>query len=112
MGIQLVISIAYHPQTNSQSERTIQPLEVMLQVWVFEFNKSWDTQFPLIEFSYNNGYRTSIKITPFEALDGRKCRSLANTLTGPKTIRETIEGWPNPKLAAGPSLAPPSLRAS
>ncbi|GJU60693.1 putative reverse transcriptase domain-containing protein [Tanacetum coccineum] len=35
----------------------------------------WDRHLPLVEFSYNNSYHTSIKATPFEALYGRKCRS-------------------------------------
>ncbi|GJY68375.1 putative reverse transcriptase domain-containing protein [Tanacetum coccineum] len=40
------------------------------------FEKGWDRHLPLIEFSYNNSYHTSIKAAPFEALYGRKCRSL------------------------------------
>ncbi|GJW52362.1 putative reverse transcriptase domain-containing protein [Tanacetum coccineum] len=39
------------------------------------FGKGWDKHLPLIEFSYNNSYHTSIKAVPFEALYGRKCRS-------------------------------------
>nr|GEW25033.1 retrovirus-related Pol polyprotein from transposon TNT 1-94 [Tanacetum cinerariifolium] len=37
--------------------------------------KGWDRHLPLIEFSYNNIYHTSIKAAPFEALYGRKCKS-------------------------------------
>ena len=33
---------------------------------------------PLVEFSYNNSYQESIKIAPFEALYGRKCRTPLN----------------------------------
>ncbi|GJT15539.1 putative reverse transcriptase domain-containing protein [Tanacetum coccineum] len=39
------------------------------------FGKSWDRHLPLVEFSYNNSYHTSIKAAPLEALYGRKCRS-------------------------------------
>ncbi|GJZ71033.1 putative reverse transcriptase domain-containing protein [Tanacetum coccineum] len=60
---------------NGQSERTIQTLEDMLRACVMDFRKGWDIHLPLIEFSYNNNYHTSIKATPFEALYGRKCRS-------------------------------------
>nr|GFB19704.1 putative reverse transcriptase domain-containing protein [Tanacetum cinerariifolium] len=81
-----------------QSERTIQTLEDMLRACVMHFGKGWDRHLPLIEFSYNNSYHTSIKAVPFEALSGRKCRSPVYwaevgdaQLTGPEIIRETIE---------------------
>ncbi|GJY69099.1 reverse transcriptase domain-containing protein [Tanacetum coccineum] len=83
---------------NGQSERTIQTLEDMLRAYVMDFGKGWDRHLPLIEFSYNNSYHTSIKSTPFEALYGRKCRSPIcwaevgdAQLTGPEIIRETTE---------------------
>jgi len=75
LGSQLNLSTAYHPQTDGQSERTIQTLEDMLRSCVLEFKGSWDNHLPLIEFSYNNSYHTSIQCAPFEALYGRKCRS-------------------------------------
>ncbi|GJR18347.1 putative reverse transcriptase domain-containing protein [Tanacetum coccineum] len=74
-GTQLDMSTAYHPETDGQSERTIQTLEYMLRACVIDFGKGWDRHLPLIEFSYNNNYHTSIKAAPFEALYGRKCRS-------------------------------------
>ncbi|GJW39655.1 putative reverse transcriptase domain-containing protein [Tanacetum coccineum] len=40
-----------------------------------DFGNGWDKHLPLVEFSYNSSYHTSIKVTPFEALYGRKCRS-------------------------------------
>ncbi|GJS30158.1 putative reverse transcriptase domain-containing protein [Tanacetum coccineum] len=75
LGMQLDMSTAYHPQTDGQSERTIQTLEDMLRVCVIDFGKGWDRHIPLVEFSYNNCYHTSIKAAPFEVLYGRKCRS-------------------------------------
>ncbi|GJW42792.1 putative reverse transcriptase domain-containing protein [Tanacetum coccineum] len=75
LGTQLDMSTAYHPQTDGQSERTIQTLEDMLRACVMDFGKGWDTHLPLVEFPYNNIYHTSIKVAPFEALYGRKCRS-------------------------------------
>ena len=69
------MSTAYHPQTDGQSERTIQTLEDMLRACVIDFGKGWDRHLPLAEFSYNNSYHTSIKAALFEALYGRKCRS-------------------------------------
>nr|GFB04048.1 putative polyprotein [Tanacetum cinerariifolium] len=58
----------YHPETDGQSERTIQTLEDMLRACVLDFGKGWDKHLPLVEFSYNNSYHTSIKAAPFEAL--------------------------------------------
>ncbi|GKA58010.1 putative reverse transcriptase domain-containing protein [Tanacetum coccineum] len=69
------MSTAYHPQTDGQSERTIQTLEDMLRACVIDFGKGWVNHLPLVEFSYNNSYHASIKAAPFEALYGRKCRS-------------------------------------
>ncbi|GKA13245.1 putative reverse transcriptase domain-containing protein [Tanacetum coccineum] len=72
LGTRLDMSTAYHPQTDGQSERTIQTLEDMLRACVMDFGGSWDTHLPLIEFSYNNSYYTSIKCAPFEALSRQK----------------------------------------
>ncbi|GJS73200.1 putative reverse transcriptase domain-containing protein [Tanacetum coccineum] len=75
LGTSLDMSTAYHPQTNGQSERTIQTLEDMLRACVIDFGNGWVKHLPLVEFSYNNSYHASIKAAPFEALYGRKCRS-------------------------------------
>ncbi|GKA20708.1 putative reverse transcriptase domain-containing protein [Tanacetum coccineum] len=98
LGTNLDMSTAYHPQTDGQSERTIQTLKDMLRACVIDFGSSWDCHFPLAEFSYNNSYHASIKAAPYEALYGRKCRSLVcwsevgdSQLTSPELIRDTIE---------------------
>ncbi|GJT89854.1 putative reverse transcriptase domain-containing protein [Tanacetum coccineum] len=75
LGTRLDMSTAYHPQTDGQSERTIQTLEDMLRACVLDFGKGWDKNLALVEFLYSNSYHTSIKAAPFEALYGRKCRS-------------------------------------
>ncbi|GJZ45282.1 putative reverse transcriptase domain-containing protein [Tanacetum coccineum] len=62
------MSTAYHPQTDGQSERTIQTLKDMLCAGVIDFGKGWVNHLPLVEFSYNNSYHASIKAAPFEAL--------------------------------------------
>nr|GEW83691.1 putative reverse transcriptase domain-containing protein [Tanacetum cinerariifolium] len=92
------MSTAYHPKTDGQSELTIQTLEDMLQACVMDFGGSWDTHLPLVEFSCNNSYHTSIKCTPFESLYGRKCRSPMiwtevgeSQLIGPEIMQETTE---------------------
>ncbi|GJX67937.1 reverse transcriptase domain-containing protein [Tanacetum coccineum] len=98
LGTQVFMSTAYHPETDGQSERTIQTLEDMLRACVMDFGGSWDTHLPLVEFSYNNSYHKSIKCSPFEALYGRKCRSPViwnevgeSQLIGPELVQETTE---------------------
>nr|GEY66460.1 putative reverse transcriptase domain, ribonuclease H-like domain, aspartic peptidase domain protein [Tanacetum cinerariifolium] len=70
LGTQLDMSTTYHPETNGQSERTIQTLKDILRARVIDFGKGWDRLLPLIEFSYNNIYHAGIKAEPFEALYG------------------------------------------
>ncbi|GJZ93107.1 putative reverse transcriptase domain-containing protein [Tanacetum coccineum] len=98
LGTQLDMSTAYHPETDGQSERTIQTLKDMLQARVINFGKGYNRHLPLEEFSYNNSYHASIKAAPFKALYGRKCRSPVCwaevgyvQLTGPEIIHETSE---------------------
>ncbi|GKB94816.1 putative reverse transcriptase domain-containing protein [Tanacetum coccineum] len=98
LGTNLDMSTTYHPQTDGQSERTIQTLEDMLRACVIDFGNGWVKHLPLVEFSYNNSYYASIKATPFEALYGRKCRSPVCwaevgqvQLTGPEIVQETTE---------------------
>ncbi|GKC89597.1 putative reverse transcriptase domain-containing protein, partial [Tanacetum coccineum] len=75
LGTRLDMSMAYHPQTDGQSESTIQTLYDMLRACVLDFRGSWDVHLPLVEFSYNNSYHSSVRCAPFEALYSRKCRS-------------------------------------
>ena len=98
MGTQLSMSTAFHPQTDGQSERTIQILEDMLRACVLDLKGSWDEHFPLVEFAYNNSYQASIQMAPYEALYERPCRSPIcwievgeSSITGPDLIRDTSE---------------------
>ncbi|KAD2394276.1 hypothetical protein E3N88_41253 [Mikania micrantha] len=72
LGTRLDMSTAYHPQTDGQSERTIQTLEDMLRACVVDFGNSWETHLPLVEFSYNNKVGDS-------------------QLTAPELVHETTE---------------------
>jgi hypothetical protein len=78
LGTKLLHSTAYHPQTDGQTERVNQILEDMLRSCVLNYSDSWDDCLPLVEFSYNNSYQESIKMAPFEALYGRRCRTPLN----------------------------------
>jgi hypothetical protein len=78
LGTKLLHSSAYHPQTSGQTKRVNQILEDMLRACVLDFSQIWDKCLPLAEFSYNNSYQESIKMAPFEALYGRRCRTPLN----------------------------------
>ncbi|GJS82826.1 zinc finger, CCHC-type containing protein [Tanacetum coccineum] len=98
LGSMLGMSTAYHLKTDSQSKHIIQTLEDMLRPCVLDFRGSWDVHLPLIEFSYNNSYHSSVRCAPFEALYGRKCRSpnmwaevREGHLIGPELVQETTE---------------------
>ena len=98
IGTQLMMSTAFHPQTDGQSEMTIQVLEDMLRACVLDLRGSWEEDLPLVEFIYNNNYQASIQMTPYEALYGRPCRSsICWTKVGkrstidPDFIRDTFE---------------------
>ncbi|GKB32505.1 putative reverse transcriptase domain-containing protein [Tanacetum coccineum] len=54
LGTNISMSTAYHPETDGQSERTIQTFEDMLRACMIDFGKGWVKHFPLAEFSYNN----------------------------------------------------------
>ena len=96
MRTQLMMSTTFHPQTDGQSERTIQILEDMLRACVLDLKGSWDEHLPLVEFAYS--YQVSIQMAPYEALYGRPCRSLIywtgvgeHSITGLDLIRDTSE---------------------
>ena len=98
MGTKLQFSTAYHPQTDGQSERTIQTLEDMLRACVLDFKVQWDECLPLCEFAYNNSYHSSIGMSPFEALYGRRCRTPVcweevgtRSFHGPTIVGETSD---------------------
>ncbi|WOG99882.1 hypothetical protein DCAR_0519238 [Daucus carota subsp. sativus] len=98
MGTRLNFSTAFHPQTDGQSERTIQTLEEMLRACVIEFKGSWDEYIALMEFAYNNHFHSSIGMAPYEALYGRKCRSPLYwdkegtiILEGPELVQNAVD---------------------
>ena len=98
MGTRLHFSTTFHPQTDGQSERTIQTQEDMIRACVKKFKGSWDTHLSLMEFAYNNSYQSSIGMTPFEALYGRKCRTPVcldevgeRRLIGPELVQITLD---------------------
>ena len=74
LDTRLAFSSTYHPQTDGQTERTNQILEDMLRACALKHGGSWDKSLPYAEFSYNNSYQASLKMSPFKVMYGRKCR--------------------------------------
>ena len=98
MGTRLTMITTFHPQTDGQSERTIQVLEDILRACVLDHKGRWEEHLPLVEFAYNNSYQASIHMAWYEALYGRPCRSLLcwtevgeSSITGPNLIKDTSE---------------------
>ena len=98
LGTRLEFSIAFHPQTDGQTERVNQILEDMLRACALDYGSSWDDNLPYAEFSYNNSYQASLKMAPFEAMYGRRCRTPLmwdevgdRQLFGPDLIKESEE---------------------
>ncbi|GJS59743.1 putative reverse transcriptase domain-containing protein [Tanacetum coccineum] len=90
LGTDLSMRLRYLPETDSQSEKTIQTLKDMLRACVIDFGKDWVKHVPLVEFSYNNSYHASIKAAPYEALYGQKCRS---PLRRSEMKADGVRGW-------------------
>jgi hypothetical protein len=70
----------------------------MLRACVPQYEKNWDKYLALVEFSYNNSYQTSLKMAPFEASYGRRCRTLLSwsqtderKIFGPDLVTEAEE---------------------
>eukprot|EP00253_Pinus_taeda_P031475 PITA_31475 len=96
LGTQLSFSTAYHPQNDGQTERVNQVLEDMLRSYVMQQPTWWEEYLHLVEFTYNNGYNSFLKMSPFEVLYGRKCRTPSSWggpedkfLLGPQMLEET-----------------------
>jgi hypothetical protein len=98
LDTRLDFSSAYHPQIDGQTKRTNQVLEDMLRACALKHGGSWDKSLPYVEFSFNNIYQASLKMSPFEALYGRKCRTPLywdqtgeRQFFGPEIIQEAEE---------------------
>ena len=68
------LSTAYHPQTDSQTERIIQKLEQYLRVFIDHKQEQWPDWLGMAEFTYNNKIYVATKISPFKANYGQDLR--------------------------------------
>jgi hypothetical protein len=74
-GTNLNFSTTYHLESYGKIERVNEVIENMLRMYVMDKPSKWEDYLPLVEFCYNIGYQTSLKMNPFEALYGRKCNT-------------------------------------
>jgi hypothetical protein len=77
-GTNLNISKTYHLESDGKTERTNRIIEEMLRMYVMDQPSKWEYCIHLVEFSYNNGCQASLKMSPFEALYGKKCNTLVS----------------------------------
>jgi hypothetical protein len=91
-GTNLNFSTTCHPESDGQTERVNQVIEDMLRMYVMDKPSKWEDYLHLVEFAYNKGYQASLKMSPFEALYGRKCNTLVS--------------WDNPtnRVVVGPDF--------
>jgi hypothetical protein len=82
----------------------------MLRACALQDQSGWDKRLPYVEFSYNNSYQVSLKMSPFKALYGRSCRTplqwdqpREKQVFGPNILLEAEENikmvWENLKIA-------------
>jgi hypothetical protein len=90
--------LAYHPESDGKMERVNQLIDDMLRMYVMEKTSKWEYYLHLVEFNYNNGYKESLKMSPFEALYGRRCNTpiswenpVDRAVVGPKLLKEMEE---------------------
>jgi hypothetical protein len=74
-GTNINFITTYHPQTDGKTRRVNRITEDMLRMYVMDKPSKWEDYLHLVEFSYNNGYQASLRMSPFEALYGKKCDS-------------------------------------
>jgi hypothetical protein len=94
-GTNLNFSTTYHPQTDGQTKRVNQIIEDMLRMYVMDKSSKWEDYLHLVEFAYNNVYQASLRISPFEALYGRKCdtpvsweNTIDRVVLGPELLKD------------------------
>jgi transposase InsO family protein len=92
LGIKLATSTAYHPQTDSQTERVNQELEGYLRIFTSRRQDDWDGLLPLGEFSHNNHVHSSTQQTPFMVDTGRHPR-MGFEPQQPRSKLESVNGF-------------------
>src|SRR3954463_14323302 len=87
LGTRLDMSTSNHPQSDGQTERTIQTIEDMLRACILEEGGSWKDHLPLVEFAYNNSYHASLGRLPMRLYTGE---NVDHHYVGPKWGRKVF----------------------
>ena len=74
LGIETKLSMAYHPETDGQTERTNQELEQYLRMYVNHRQNNWAEWLATVEFAFNNKVHTATKSSLFQVNYGRELR--------------------------------------
>jgi hypothetical protein len=97
-GRNLNFITTYHLESDGKTKRVNQVIENMLRMYVMDKPSKWEDYLHLVEFAYNNGYQELLKMSPFEALYGRKCNAPVSSdnptnraVVGPDLLKEMEE---------------------
>jgi hypothetical protein len=97
-GKNMNLSMTYHPELDGKKKRSNRIIEDMVRMYVMDQPSKWEDYIHLVEFAYNNGYQASLKMSPFEALYGRKCNTpmswdnpIDRAIIGPDFLKEMEE---------------------
>jgi hypothetical protein len=91
LNTKLALTTIYHPQSDGQSERVNQCLEMYLRCAISDSPKQWRTWLPLAEFWYNSSYHTALGCSPFKALYGYDpVFAAAPIVAGPDSTVESL----------------------
>ncbi|KAK9175296.1 hypothetical protein WN944_027302 [Citrus x changshan-huyou] len=86
LNVNLLMSTAYHPQTDGQIEVVNKCLEQYLRCMTGDRPKEWVKWLPLAEWWYNTSYHLSTRMTPFEVVYGRPPPSYIAYIPGTSTV--------------------------
>lgn len=89
----LLMSSSYHPQTNGQTERLNQCLEVFLRCLVHSYPKKWSKWTEVAEFWYNTSHHSALGKSPFEVLYGHFSRQLGISNLNLSTLPDLDSGY-------------------
>ncbi|KAJ9529863.1 hypothetical protein QJQ45_022262 [Haematococcus lacustris] len=85
-GTRLLLSSAYHPQTDGQTERANRTVEDMLRPYVNDHKSDWDQHLAAVEFAYNSSEHAGTGFTPFYLNYGQHPTTPSALMLPPPTL--------------------------